>query len=640
MDGDEKQIIYFAGFELDQSKRRLVRDGKPISLNAKAFDLLVFLVENAGRVVSKEEILNAVWENQFVEEANLAVQISQLRKVLGERKDNPRILVTVPGKGYEFIANIESQSAENSSKNMEVEPVAGENQPEINRETDFHPASEIKPKTKFAVFAYGISAVILLATSVFITYQYFYKPQELTPINSLAVLPFINQNNFTETEYLSDGLAESVTFSLSGLPDLRVISRNSAFRYKGKEVDAQMIGKELNVQAVLLGRVFQLGDRLTVSAELVSTTDNSLLWGEQFTRQMSDIELLQTDIAQAISQKLRLKLSGADEKRLTRHQTENSEAFQFYLLGRYHLNKLTDEGFFKGRDYFQMAIDRDPNYALAYAGLADAYNRLSGWNALSQHEGFPKANQAALKALEINSQLAEAHTALGTVKLFYEWDWTGAENSFQKSLEINPDNSDAHHMYSLYLTRMGRFDESLAEIKRAHQLDPLSLEKFSTIGEILYFQRHFEQAAEQYEKMLEIEPNSGFTYWSLGNVYIQQGKNRKAIEVYQKSIPLSGESPDEPASLAYAYAKSGNRNEALKILQNLIKRAQTNYISPVTIAFIYIGLGDDDRAFEWLEKAYRERDSLLTLLKVEPLFDNLRTDPRFLQLIQKVGLPQ
>ncbi len=640
MDGDSQKIFSFAEFELDAGKRRLLRDGKTLGLNAKAFDVLVFLAENAGRVVSKEEILDAVWRDQFVEEANLAVQISQLRKVLGEQKDNPRFLVTIPGKGYKFIAAVKKTDDETVVEKDAIKPDLTDEPLDKVSAADFEQFSEEISQRKKVVYAYALGAVVLILLAGIFLYKSLVVKPDVPLINSLAVLPFVNQSGNAETEYLSDGLAESVTFSLSGRTDLRVISRNSAFRYKGKETDAKTIGRELNVQAILMGRVVRLGDRIAVSTELISTADNSVIWGEQFTRQMSNIEFLQTDIALAISQKLRLTISGTDATRLAENQPVDAKAYEFYLLGRYHLNKLTDEGFFKGRDYFQQAIDRDPKYALAYTGLADAYNRLSAWNAISPKEGFPKAKEAAIKALEIDDRLAEAHISLAMVKLFYEWDWAVAESEFRKALELNPDNSDAHYMYSLYLMRMGRFDEALVEMRRAHELDPLSLEQFAGIGEIFYYQRQYDQAIEQYKKILELEPNSGFAYWWLGNVYVQKGMFEDAVAAYQKSIPLSGDSPDEPTGLAYAYALSGNKKAALQIIEELKQRSHKSYISPVLIAVVYIGLNEKEQAFEWLEKGFAERDSFLTSLKVEPIFDPLRSDSRYSELIRRIGFSQ
>ncbi len=579
--------------------------------------------------------MNAVWENQFVEEANLTVQISALRKVLGEDKDTPRLLVTIPGKGYEFIADIQNGDEDVSIESRQAGRVVFDKEIEETRIADAEQFTERRSQNRRTVFALAGLALLILVG--FVGFRYFNDAPK-TPINSLAVLPFVNQNNDANTEYLSDGLAESVIYSLSQISELRVMSRNSSFRYKGKETDAKTIGSELNVQAILTGRIVQFGDTLSVSVDLVSASDNSVIWGERFTRKMSDVEKLQTDIAQVTLQKLRLKLSGADEQRFKKPQTENSEAYQLYLTGRYHLNRLTDDGFLKGREYFGQAIDKDPNYALAYAGLADSYNMLSGWNALPPKEGFPKARVAATKALELDDELAEAHTALGTVKHFYDWDWQGAEREFRRAIEINPGYADAHQMYSYYLSAMGRFDEALAEMRRAQELDPLSLVKIAGIGEILYFQHQSDRAIEQYQKVLEMDPNSGFAHWAIGNVYVNRGMYQEALTEYQKAIPLSGDSPDEPAALGYAYALSGKRQEALQIVDDLKRQSKRSYISPTLIAIVYAGLGEKEQAIEWLDKAYNGQDSNLVYLKVDPMFDSLRSDPRFADLLRRVGL--
>lgn len=650
---DAEKIILFAEFELEPGKRRLKRSGSAVSINARAFDVLVFLVKNRGRVVLKEELLDQVWAGQFVEEANLAVQISQLRKCLGEKKDDPRFLVTVPGKGYEFIAETEEipvshLPSENSDSSARDTAENVESDHDRSPKTLFETASgttvpkavtpsgdKIPHRMPFSRALAGAAVLTVFLTAAF--FVYFHRSDDRSNIRSIAVLPFTIQDEKQDLEYLSDGLSESVTFALSGLSELRVISRNSAFHYKGRKIEAKTIGRELNVQAVVMGRLFHNDDRLTVSVELVSTFDNTVLWGQHFNRRMSDAELLQADIAQAISKRLKMQINGSDKNRIVSRQTKSADAYKLYLLGRYHLGKLSDEGFFKAREYFQQSIDKDPEYALAYAGLADAYNRLSGWNALAQTDGFPKAKQAAIKALEIDDQLSEAHTALGTVKLFYEWDWNGAENEFRRAIEANPDNSDAHQMHSLLLTRLKRFDEAKAAMRRAHDLDPLSLEKFAGIGEILFFERRYDEAVEHYRKMLEFDPDSAFILWSLGNVYAQKSDHAAATDLYKQAIPRSGDSPDEPASLAQNYALAGKRTEALQIAGELKEKAKSKYVSPVIIAFIYAALGENDEAFIWLDKGLQQRDSILTLIEVEPGFDPLRKDPRFAGIRRSAG---
>ncbi|MBA2527804.1 MAG: protein kinase [Pyrinomonadaceae bacterium] len=499
-------------------------------------------------------------------------------------------------------------------------------------------AGKVVPQPRSSIRRSVIAALALAIVAIIAAGVYLLTAQRET-VDSIAVLPFVNVGADPEMEYLSDGITESLINSLSGLPNLRVMSRTSVFRYKGRDLNAEAVGRELKVGAVLTGRIVQRSDDLAISVELVNARDNTHIWGEQYNRPLSDIIAVQGEIARDISEKLRLRLTGEEQRRLTQRYTENTEAYQLYLKGRYHLNRLTDDGFMKGREYFQQAIDKDPNYALAYAGLADAYNMLSGFNVLSPKECYPSARTAAMKALALDDKLAEAYTSLGTVKLTYDWDWSGAEREFKRAIEINPSHSDAHQMYSFYLSAMGRFDEALAGMKHAQELDPLSLAKIAGIGDIFYYQRQYDRAIEQYQKALEMDANSGFAHWSLGNAYVQKGMYADAIAEYQKSIPLSGDSPDEPASLGYAYALSGKRREAQQVIDELQERSKRRYISPTVIAFIYAGLGEKDQAFALLDKAHNERDVILVLLKVEPMFNSLRSDPRFADLTHRVGLP-
>jgi tetratricopeptide (TPR) repeat protein len=354
---------------------------------------------------------------------------------------------------------------------------------------------------------------------------------------------------------------------------------------------------------------------------------------------MTNIFAVQDSISERVAAALAVTLAGGERERLTRHHTENPEAYQLYLKGRYQINRLTDDGFQKGRDYFQQAVDRDQNYALAYAGLADANHRLSGYNALAPDEGFPRAREAALKALELDGGLAEAHTALGVVKLLHDWDFAGAEGEFRRAIEINPSYADGHHFYGHYLSTMGRFDEALAEMKRAQELDPLSLEKLMGTGDVLYYQRQYDQAIAHHLKVLEMDQNSGIAHWALGNVYVNKGLYEEAIAEYNKSIPLSGDSPDELASLGYAYALSGRKREARAVIAELQERSKRRYISPTIIAFVHAGLGEKERAFALLDEAYDRRDFILVFLKMDPFFDRLRSDPRFTKLVRRVNLP-
>ena len=635
MNGFSGQLYEFDGFQLDVGKRRLDRDGSQLAINAKAFDLLVFLIENRDRVVEKDELLESVWPGQFVEEANLSVQVSALRKALGEKPGHPRFLITVPGKGYKFVADLR-RGDEIVIENRKIERVTVTEQIERAEGPDTKVLEGTSGVGRHAVFA-GIGLLVLALFGIF-GYTYLADGSR-SDIRSLAVLPFSGQAGDANLEYLGDGLAESVIHSLSAIRDFRIMSRDSAFKYRGTDLDAKAIGRDLGVQAVLTGRILIVGDDLSVRTELVSTADNSVIWGEQFTRKMSDLTRLQTDISSAISRNLHRKLSKTDEQRVNRPQTDDPEAYRLYLMGRYHLNRLTDDGFRKGAEYFQQAIDRQPDYALAYAGLSESYQRLSGWNAVSPHEGFPKGREAALKALELDPTLAEAHTNLAVVQFFYDWEWERAETEFRRSIELDPNNAGPHQMYSYLLSAMGRLDEALAEAMRAQELDPLSLEKIANVGEIYHFLRKDDQALVYFQRALEMDPNSGFVHWSIGRALLEQGSHEAAIASLERSVSLSGDSPDEPIELARAYARMGKKDQARKITDQMLQ-LKDRYVSPATIGTVYAAQGESDRAFELFERAFRERDSLLVLLRVDPMFDEVRSDPRFADLVRRVGLPQ
>ncbi len=447
-------------------------------------------------------------------------------------------------------------------------------------------------------------------------------------IDSVAVLPFVNAGADPNTEYLGDGLTESLINSLSQLPNLAVMSRSSVFRYKGRETDPQAAGRELKVQAVLAGRVTQRGDNLAVSVELVDVRTNRQLWGEHYNRKLSDLLAVQEEISREISEKLRLKLSGEDKQRLARRSTENAEAYQAYLKGRYYWNKRTEEGFRKAIENFQQAVEKDPSYALAYAGLADSYVLLGDYKFEMPMEAYPKAKAAAKKALEIDDILAEAHTSLAYVHFRFDRDWPAAEQEFQRALQLNPGYATAHHWYSLFLSDMGRHDLALAEIKRAQELEPLSVLMSSHVGTVLYQARQYDQAIEQLRKALEMDPGFPYAHWRLGQVLAQKGRYEEAAAELQKAGALI-------KSPGYAYALAGRAAEARKAIEQMSGRRP---VQATEIAAVYAGLGEKRKALEWLERAYEEREGWLIEIKVDPRFDSLRSEPQFQDLLRRMGL--
>ncbi|GAC1662421.1 MAG: hypothetical protein NVS9B9_24190 [Ktedonobacteraceae bacterium] len=457
----------------------------------------------------------------------------------------------------------------------------------------------------------------------------------------MAVLPFVNVSGDPNIEYLSDGITESLINSLSQIPRLKMIASSSVFRYKGQETDPHKVGLELGVKAVLTGRVTKRNDSLSINAELVDVRENVHIWGSQYNRKLSDLLAVQEEISREISEKLRLKLTGAEQKRLIKNYTDNTEAYQLYLKGRYYWNKRTEEDVKKAILYYHQAIDRDPNYALAYSGLADSYNSLGfsfDVGSLPPQEAIPKAKAAALKALEIDDTLAEAHTSLAYAKQLYDWDWQGSEREFKRALELDPNYVNAHHWYSHYLISVGRTDESLIESKLSLETDPLSLIINTHLGWYFIYTHRYELAIEQLQKTLEMDPHYGLTHWYLGLAYEQKAMYAEAeTELSNATVLLKGNTGVK-SDLGHLYAVSGKKDEAQKIINELQEQSKRRYVSSYQIALIYNGLGKKEQAFIWLEHAYQERADLLVYLQADPRLANLHTDPLFQDLVRKVGL--
>jgi serine/threonine-protein kinase len=487
-----------------------------------------------------------------------------------------------------------------------------------------------------------IAAALVLAGLV--TTGWFYRSHVGggETIDSLAVLPFVNASGDPNAEYLSDGITESLINSLSQLPHLKVMSRDSAFMYKGKDMDARTVGQQLGVRAVFKGRVMQRGDNLDISAELVDARDDSHIWGEQYSRKASDIFALQGGIAKEITTALRMRLTGDDEKSMSKSFTPNPEAYQDYLKGRYWFNKQSgEEAVNKAIEYFQQAISKDPAYALAYAGLADCYSSLGNSGFVPAREAFPRAKDAALKALEIDDTLAEAHTSLGYIKTVYDWDWSGAEREYQRSIDLNQRSAEAHHFYAIALRRMGRLEESIKELRRAVELDPFSGFINLDLGGSLYFARRYDAAIEQERKILELDPNFILAHYVLGMAYVQKSMYEEGIAEFQKVLEILPGDVRPLSGLGNAYAVAGRRAEAQKVLDQLNDLSKRKYVPAWFRAIIYVGLEEKDKAFEWLEKSYEDRSiGFGSAIKVDPIWDPLRSDPRFADLLRRMNLQQ
>ncbi len=483
-------------------------------------------------------------------------------------------------------------------------------------------------RVREAVWALAGLLVLLLGIALYLLWRD-------RAVTSLAVLPLANASANPDAEYLSDGITESIISNLSQLPRLRVMARSTVFHYKGRDVDPRKVGHDLNVDAVLAGSLIQRGETLIIQTELVKVSDGTQLWGEQYNQKLSNVLSVQEEIAKQISEKLRLKLSGEEQKRLTKRYTENIEAYRLYLKGRYYTDKLTKEGAKKAIEYFNQAIEIDPNYALAYAGLADAYYGLSNIY-LPPREVMPNADAAAKKALALDDTLAEAHASLGTVRMYYDWDWLAAERELKRALALNPNYAIVHLRYGLYLTATGRFDEAITKLKRAQELDPLSLEINAFFGLHFLLARQYDQAVEQLRKAIAMEPGFWLTHDFLGSTYELKGELAAAIAEMQKARQLN-DNPTTLGKLGGAYALAGQRGEAIEILDQLKELSRQRYVSPYFVAITYAGLDEREQAFTYLEETYADRNEMLIWLKVEPVFDSLRSDPRYSDLLRRVG---
>jgi len=483
-------------------------------------------------------------------------------------------------------------------------------------------------RTALAIGAVALAALLALLAVL--------RPRGST-IDSLAVLPFVNTSADPSAEYLSDGITESVIDNLSQLPSLRVMARGSVFRYKGKENDPLKIGRDLRVRAVLSGRLAQHGNTVVVQAELIDVANGSRLWGGQYSRKMADVFALQEDLSTEISEKLRLRLSGEEKQRLTKRDTENAEAYQLFLKGRYYWGKGTEEGAKKAAEYFQQATEKDPGYALAYSWLAGAYDTVAGFGWLPPREAIPKAKAAALKALEIDDRQAIAHAELGYISFSYDFDWATAGRHYEQALAPNP--SATLYTHPVYLTALGRHDEALAEARRGMDLDPLNFMLGFRMARALYMARRFDESIEQCRKILEMDPSYPLAHWQLGQAYAEKGMYREALAELEKDKALTHGHPRSLAYMGNILARLGEGSRALQVLDELKAVAKQQYAYSLSFARIYAGLGDKDQAFAWLEKGYEERSTPLYFLKVDPIWDPLRSDPRFNDLLRRIGLP-
>jgi DNA-binding winged helix-turn-helix (wHTH) protein/tetratricopeptide (TPR) repeat protein len=582
---ERKPFYEFGAFRIDPGKRLLLRDGHPVPLTAKVFDTLLVLVENRGRVVEKDELMRLVWLGTVVEESNLSQNVFTLRKVLGEMPHDHRYIATIPRRGYQFVAEV--------------------------RQT---------PPTAGAALAGPASSA--------------------PPARSLAVLPFISLGPPDTDDYLGLGMADALITRLGNLRRILVRPTSAVRAYVGQTPDPVTAGRSLGVDMVLEGAIQRAGERIRVTVQLVSVGAGAPVWGERFDERLTDIFAVQDSISLRLAAALVLTLSAEERVRIERRYTDDHEAHDAYLRGRHHWNTRTDEGLRKAIGHFEQAIARDPRYALAHAGLADCYTLLgsAGYGALPPKEALSRARAAAVEALAVDPELAEAHTSLALVKFRLDWDWAGAEAEFRRAIQLNPGYASAHHFYGLYLSAMGRSAEAIASLRMAQELDPLSLIIGAALGRAHHFARQPQEAREQYRKTLEIDPDFAEARMNLGLLHAHQSRYDEAGEELQCAMVVAGRRPLLQSILAYIHGLSGQTERAQGTLDELARLAEQGRVPVLFLVYPLIGLGEMERAFELLEKAQDERSGLLVFLKVEPIFDPLRSDARLDALLRRMGL--
>lgn len=643
MEGQTNSFYEFGSFRIDRRERLLLHDGEPVSLSPKVYDTLLELVRHSGHVVEKEELMRAVWPDTFVEEANLTVNISALRKALCEGDSEHHYIETVPRRGYRFVLPVsevkdisaDSFAEEHTNPHLVIEE---ERKVEATKEESTHLTGlhALPRSRRWDLPIIGIS--MLVGLGVIAYYTWVKRGAPGLKVRSIAVLPFKPLVADNRDEPLEMGMCDALITRLSGLNQLIVRPTSSVVQYNKPGQDSLTAGRELGVDALLDGFVQKSGDKIRVTAQLLSISDGKHLWSGQFNANFTDIFAVEDSISRQMVEALLPNLTGEERRRVTKHYTENIEAYELYLRGRYFQDKRTPEALNKSIDYFQQATEKDPKYALAFAGLADSYVQLEvrgDWRPLDSSQ---KARAAAMRALEIDDTIAEAHASLANIKYWYDWDWAGAESEFRRAIELSPNYPVSHQLYAPYLITMGRQQEAFSEIQQARALDPLSLPANTQVARILYFSRRYDEAIEQCRKTLEMDPNRGGAHLFLGRSYKEKRMYQDALTELEKARDLLKGSAEVLSLIGYTYAVSGRRLEAQNVLAELHRLSKQRYVSPYHMAMVYAGLGERDTTFIWLEKAYGDREGRLTILKFAPEFDRLRSDPRYEDLLRRVGL--
>jgi DNA-binding winged helix-turn-helix (wHTH) protein/TolB-like protein len=644
-----RELYEFDKFRLDVAERLLSREGERVPLAEKAFDTLCALVRRGNRLVRKDELLNEVWPDAIVEENNLDKNVSLLRQVLGERDGRGKFIETVRGHGFRFVPEVRQVDEPEKSKKPgeESETVAGYAQASqstaepltvIESEiTDHTSQNETRkpgtrsPFTKSKTLLFAGLTLLIVAS---VTGVYFWRKSSLnTTAKTVAVLPFKSVIPEQRDAALEFGMADALISKLSDSEEITVRPLSAIRRYDSPEQDSIAAGRELNVEAILDGSLQTSGDRIRVSARLLRVSDGKQLWASQFDEKFTDIFAVQDSISERVATALRIRLTNTEKK----HDTDNVEAYQLYMKGRYHGLRLTRAETTKAIAYFQQAIELDPNYALPHLGIARAYIPMALTSGLPSWEVMPKAKEAALRAVEIDQSIAEGHATVGMISFWYDWDWQAAEKQFLRALDLDPKNAEAHFGYAHLLSNSGRHAKALEEIKLSRQLDPVSLVTNALEGQFLFFAQRNDESLDRLKKTIDLEPNFWLSHLFISRVYSEKGMHAEAVAAAKRAGELSGNSQSH-AYRAYALAKWGKLSEAREILDELLKLSTETYVPPYNLALAYNALGEREKALQYLEKGFSDKDVRMVFLKVEPFWHNLRSEPRFLDLLKRMTI--
>jgi len=636
----QTSAVRFGIYEVSFLSGELRKAGTKIRVQPQPLKLLEILVEYPGKVVTREELRTQVWPNESFGDFDQAVNvaIAKLRSALGDSAENPRYIETLPKRGYRFIADVTIVGADVNVRGQEsvaAGPV-GTAPPAQSQPIKLAGASKRQRWPLHRI----VGLALLLSLSILGIWLFRSPGHPPASIRSLAVLPLENLSGDASEDYFADGMTDELITDLAQISALRVISRTSVMVYKGARKPLPEIARALNVDAVVEGTVLRSGERVRITAQLIQASTDKHLWADTYEGNVRDTLVLQKKVAQAIAERIRIELTPEEQAGLRRLKVVDPEAYEAYLKGRYFWNKRTGDGLRRAIDYFEQAIAKDPTYAPAYSGLADSYALAGDWQfgVMTAKEAMPRAKAAAMKALDLDNSLGEAHTSLAFCLEGFDWDWEAADREFRRAIELNPGYATAHHWYAWHLSLLGRNTEALAEMRKAENLDPLSLIINSDLAELLLIAHSPDESIEQSRKTIDMDPSFAFAHNQLGQAYLEKHMFGEAIAELQKAIQLSGDSPTCVANLARAYAVAGRKAEAAELLDDLKKRSSHGYPYTSELAVIYTALGDKDQAMAWLEKGYEERFNPGVLLR--PGFDPLRSDARFQNLVRRIGLPR